>query len=314
MEATNLIRGISPRSHALHGNALPRRSASPEEKQGVTSAGLRGRRASGAFGSHAEHGNQVDSEERRRAAAHPISRWYLRPLAAQLAALLAPTRVRPVWLTVCGLTAAAAAAAVLVWRPDWMLLAAVLVLVYWFFDRADGLLARRQGTVSAFGAWLDANVDELVDVGLHVAVAAVAASQVAAQWPWFLLIAFLGGKYLLMYGLTVEESQAQIAEKTKGPTLHAGGRGLKLHSTCETRSTDTEPPHAVRGLLRSDPQTTLLQKLYHLPGNADVRIHLLVAALATGWLTPELAIVAIYYNVRWMARYGLVARRLGGSP
>ncbi len=247
--------------------------------------------------------------------AYPISRWYLRPLAAHLAALLVPTRVRPVWLTGCGAIAAASAAAVLLWRPEWMLLAAVFVLVYWFFDRADGLLARRQQTVSAFGAWLDANVDELVDAGLHVAMAAVAASQVAASWPWFLLSAFLAGKYLLMYGLTLEASHEQSNEKTKAPALHAGVRGSNFQTTCATRSADTEPPRAMRGLLRSDPQqTTFLRRLYHLPGNADVRIHLLAAALATGWLTAELAVVAIYYNARWIVRYGLVARRLGGMP
>ena len=38
----------------------------------------------------------------------------------------------------------------------------------------------------------------------------------------------------------------------------------------------------------------------------------LVAALATGCLAAELAWVATYYNVRWMVRYVLVARRLGG--
>jgi hypothetical protein len=49
-----------------------------------------------------------------------------------------------------------------------------------------------------------------------------------------------------------------------------------------------------------------------LPGNADVRVHLLVLALATGYLGVELALVAVYYNLRWLVRYALVARRLGG--
>ena len=216
---------------------------------------------------------------------YPISRWYLRPAATWLAAALAPTAVRPVHLTACGLTAAAAATAVLVWRPQAMPLAALLVLTYWFFDRADGQLARRQQTVSAWGAWLDGNVDELVDVALHVAAAAVVATQVAAPWPWWLLSAFLAGKYLLMYGLALEE--------------HAAGKGDGLLPVRR----ETAALSSAGGWLR---------RAYHLPGNADVRVHLLVLALATGYLAAELALVAVYYNLRWLVRYALVARRLGG--
>ena len=196
-------------------------------------------------------------------------------------------------LTIAGLIAAAAAAGVLVCRPEAMPVAGALVLICWFFDRADGLLARRQQTASAWGAWLDANVDELVDVGLHVAVAHVAAVQMAAPWPWLLLVAFLAGKYLLMHGLMTEEHEKQkeidfslTSNDLCAPRKHAG----------RTRSMS----HFLRGA-------------YHLPANADVRVHLLLVALMTGYLTAELAVVAVYYNVRWIARYVLVARRLGGT-
>jgi len=230
------------------------------------------------------------TDEQRRRRRYPISRWYLCPLAGWLAAALAPTCVRPVHLTACGLISAASAAGVLLWRPEAAPAAAVAVLAAWFFDRADGQLARRQGTVSAWGAWLDANVDELVDVGLHLAVAAAAASQTASSWPWALLIAFASGKYLLMYGLNVEQHLAeQVAEPTAAHSLDQSGT---LH-----------PPPAIGWLHRA----------YHLPANADLRVHLLAAALLTGWLTAELAMVAVYYNLRWIARYLLVARRLPGG-
>ena len=249
-----------------------------------------------------------DAAERQRAKNYPISRWYLRPAARQLAVALAPTRVRPVQLTFCGLTAAIAAAIVLIFLPQAMPLAAVLVLAYWFFDRADGLLARRQRSASALGAWLDANVDELVDVGLHVAVAAVAAEQTAAAWPWFLLVAFLAGKYLLTYGLTTEEGSRPAPggcnQSSMGPWPVRGkntGQGPMLQ-TCS---------HGERVSMHKD-CTSVLRNAYHLPGNADVRVHLLALALMTGWLTVELALVAVYYNARWMVRYALVARRLGG--
>ena len=232
----------------------------------------------------ARHGDDAQP-----ARSYPISRWYLRPAASRLAAALAPTRVRPVHLTFCGSLAAVGATAVLVWRPEAMPLAALLVLLYWFFDRADGQLARQQGTVSTWGAWLDGNIDELADVALHVAAAVVVAGQVAASWPWWLLIAFLGGKYLLMYGLALEEHE----KRGHSTFLHGVGRDGE-----STAGEKVECPP--------------FRRAYHLPGNADVRVHLFVLALATGYLAVELALVAVYYNLRWLARYALVARRLGG--
>jgi len=229
----------------------------------------------------------VAADARRRARRHPISRWYVCPAADWLAAVLTPTRVRPVHLTLGGLAVGAIAAALLVGAPRHAPVAALLVLVAWLFDRADGPLARRQNTVSAWGAWLDANVDELLDVGLHAAVAAAAAWQTASHLPWILLGAFLAGKYLFVHGMATEH-------KMREQPLTAG------------RSEEAVEPAPVSGTAR------VVRAAYHLPGNADVRVHLLAAALVTGWLSAELAIVACYFNVRWIVRYGLVARRLGG--
>ena len=221
----------------------------------------------------------------RNARRHPISRWYVQPAAEWFAAALGPTRVRPVHLTVCGLFVGSLAAALVVSRPELAPLSAGLVLGAWFFDRADGALARRQGTVSAWGAWLDANVDELLDVGLHVGLAAAAASQTASSTPWLLLIGLVGGKYLFMHGLATEHQTAREPGAVSGQSAAA------------------EP---------ASPLARLLRAIYHVPGNADVRVHLLAAALATGWFCVELWIVAVYYNLRWLTRYALVARRLGG--
>jgi phosphatidylglycerophosphate synthase len=216
-------------------------------------------------------------DEAKRAVRYPISRWYLRPAAGWLARRAAATSVRPVHLTACGLGLGAAAVAVLLLGPEAAMLAAALVLAAWFFDRADGQLARLQGTASAWGAWLDGNVDELLDLAWHGAVAAVVAMQTAATWPWLLFIAFLAGKYLTMYGLMIEQPASSDAVDSD--------RGRK----------------------------GWLHRAYHLPANADIRVHLLVAGLVTGLLATELAIVAGYYNLRWIIRYVLVARRLGGS-
>ncbi len=224
------------------------------------------------------------AEEQRRAADYPISRWYLRPAAGLLAALLAPTRVRPIHLTTCGLVLGLVAAVLLAVQPAAAPLVAALVLATWFCDRADGQLARRQKTTSALGAWFDANVDELLDVAWHLALAAAIARQ--TRWEslaWMLVLGFLAGKYLFMHGLF---EQRLLAERTG----------------------QADAPDKVEPRRRG---AWLASRLYHLPANADVRVHLLAAALALGWLTAELAFVAAYYNLRWIARYALVFRSLG---
>jgi phosphatidylglycerophosphate synthase len=241
--------------------------------------------------------------EQDRAAAYPLSRWYLRPAAGRLAAALAPSGISPHWLTLGNLFFAAAAAAWLYWQPSAAPATALLVLAAWFCDRADGQLARRQRTASRFGAWLDANVDELTDLGLHVAVASAAAATTGSVWPWRWLVAFLAGKYLLMYGLAVED-KAESGEKkaeSRKPKAESGG----------PKSTSRFQLSAFR--LSASAFSFQLSRIYHLPGNADVRVHLLAGALLTGWLTAELAAVASYYNLRWIVRYGLVARRMRGG-
>jgi len=216
--------------------------------------------------------------ERRRDVNYPISRWYLRPAACALAVRLAALGVRPTWITLLGLFIAMLAAACLIASPTASALAAGLILLTWFCDRLDGPLARFRGEADAWGAWLDANVDECVDLGLHVAAAAAASQLSGSSQPWFWLIGFLVGKYLLMHGMASDDDLVPVEtnDRTRGELV----------------------------------KRSLTARLYHLPANADVRIHLLVAAVACGSITAELAFVAVYYNLRWMARYVLLARRL----
>ncbi len=215
-----------------------------------------------------------------RSRTFPLSQWYVVPVARQIAAWLQPTRVRPTHVTLAGLGLGLSAAGLLFMYPTAGTAAAVLVLAAWLMDRTDGLLARAQNTASPFGAWLDANIDELHEVAWHTAAASAAAARSGSQLPWFLLIAFLVGKYLFMTGLAEERGLAPAAsDPAKRASEDRGG---------------------------------WLRAAYHLPGNADLRLHLLVAALAFGFMTAELTFVAVYYNLRWMARYGLTARRLEG--
>jgi len=224
------------------------------------------------------------ADEARRAVNYPLARWYSRPAADLFAKAIVDTRIRPWHLTLVGFACACAAAACVLASPSYGVAAAGLVLTAWFFDRADGLLARRQNRATSLGAWLDANVDEAVDLGLHVCMAASAAAASSSNVPWICLIAFLFGKYLLMYGLAVGETifDEEGATEAEAPA-------------------EAVPP-------------SLLKRLYHLPSNADIRIHLTALALATGLLTTELAIVACYYNLRWLARIVLQVRRALARP
>ena len=213
---------------------------------------------------------------------HPISRWYLAPAANWIAGRLLQTAVRPWHITLAGAAIAVmAAASILLGQPA---AAAVLILAAWFCDRLDGKLARRQGSLSPAGAWLDANVDELTDLGLHAALAMAAATTWQSIVPWGLFTAFVCGKYLFMYGL-------------------ASDHQMNRQSPCSADMDETE---------QSD--LPWLRRLYHLTGNADIRVHVLAALVAAGWWTVELLLVATYFNVRWMARYALVARRHATPP
>jgi GT2 family glycosyltransferase/phosphatidylglycerophosphate synthase len=228
--------------------------------------------------------------EARRSPNYPISRHYVRPWAGQLAQTLRSTPVEPWHLTLFGLLLALLAAACILGRATvgWtaMPAAAALVWAAWFCDRTDGMLARIRRNATPFGAWLDANVDETVDLGLHLAMAHTAAAATGSPLPWALVVAFLLGKYLLMHGLATTPAAADEAAMDGPVAVESADGGT--HS--------------------------LLRTLYHLPGNADVRLHLLVAALATDCLTAELAVIAVYYNVRWIARYALLGWRLRAAP
>ena len=92
-----------------------------------------------------------------------------RPLAHPLVLLFARLRVPPP-LVVAAAGAAGLAAAVELGRGS-LLAAALLVQLKTLLDNADGQLARLTGRTSAFGRYLDSEVDLLVNVALFVALA-----------------------------------------------------------------------------------------------------------------------------------------------
>ena len=95
--------------------------------------------------------------------------WIFRPLAHPLVLGLARLRVPPP-LVVVSAGAAGVAAAVELGRGS-LLVAALLVQLKTLLDNADGQLARLSNRTSAFGRYLDSEVDLLVNAALFAALA-----------------------------------------------------------------------------------------------------------------------------------------------
>jgi phosphatidylglycerophosphate synthase len=91
-----------------------------------------------------------------------------RPLAHPLVLVLARLRVPPP-VVVAAAGVAGLAAAVELGRGS-LVVAALLVQLKTLLDNADGQLARLTGTTSAFGRYLDSEVDLLVNLALFAAI------------------------------------------------------------------------------------------------------------------------------------------------
>jgi archaetidylinositol phosphate synthase len=98
-----------------------------------------------------------------------VCEWLFRPLAHPLVLALARLRVPPP-IVVVSAGAAGVAAAVELGRGS-LLVAALLVQLKTLLDNADGQLARLTGQTSAFGRYLDSEVDLLVNAALFAVLA-----------------------------------------------------------------------------------------------------------------------------------------------
>lgn len=239
------------------------------------------------------------AEERRRAANYPISRWCWRPLAARFAAWLAERGVAPTTLTLANLGCGLLACAVLIVWPQATLIAATLFLLAWICDRTDGQLARRQASASRSGAWLDANVDELIDVAGKAAAAYAVSLNIAGEAAWLAFALFAAGKYLTMYSLMSAEA---------GSALDAPA-SIASRSTIPTRTSTNHERFVF--------DWRSLASARRWPANADVRLHAFLLALAAAtWFPPaiviETAFFGAYYLLWALARLAFVPQRAAG--
>ncbi len=211
----------------------------------------------------------ADEELVRRRTYQPLGRFWALGPSRVLARILEPTIIRPNAVTLASAATMLAAAAVVAFAAQGVLsrtiVAAALALGL-VLDTADGHLARLQGTASEFGRWLDAVLDELVDMVLHGAIA-WAAFGISGN-PIWLIFAFVYamGKYLFV-----------VAQQ-----------GAELVGAAGTTAEVSVPPSMATATVR-------------LIGHADVRWHLWIVLAAMGRLDVALVVYAAYFPVRTLA-------------
>ncbi len=109
--------------------------------------------------------------------------------------ILAPFlfKTNPAYISLLALLLAAAAG--YFFYKQMFLLAGVLVLLNGFFDILDGEIAKKFGSVSAFGDFLDHTFDRIADVLMFAGIALLPQIPVWLGWPTIilvLLVSYLG--------------------------------------------------------------------------------------------------------------------------
>ncbi|MGH3053441.1 MAG: CDP-alcohol phosphatidyltransferase family protein [Gaiellaceae bacterium] len=140
-----------------------------------------------------------------------VCEWVFRPLAHPLVLAFARVRVPPP-LVVAAAGVAGAAGAVELARGS-LLVAALLVQLKTLLDNADGQLARLTGRTSAFGRYLDSEVDLLVNAALFAGLAWTTGRPAVA------LAGFLALTSVLSLNFNAERLSRAISAKPE-----AGGR------------------------------------------------------------------------------------------
>jgi phosphatidylglycerophosphate synthase len=220
--------------------------------------------------------------------------YVMRPVAAAVVALVAPSPVTPNQLTLLNLALFVVAAALLVALPTWRggLVAVGVLEVSYCFDCADGMLARFKKLASKTGHLFDFFTDELKAV-LLVAALAVRSWRAGGVGVDARVWAAGDDRFLLagIAGVVVVASAISLTNFVRRPEL--SGRETTVDAFYET-----EGPRAA-GLVAGAASlaATFLKWLNHYPshiwlwalaGHLDVYLWLYITLnglyLARGWL------------------------------
>ena len=124
-----------------------------------------------------------------------------RRLAGRSLGQLDHTSVTPNALSIAGVLLCIAGAVVVYfeYESEWLFLAgATLFVVGSILDILDGALARRRGTGTPFGAFLDSTVDR-VGEGFMLGAIGLVLMRAQSEWGVALVIAAMGGSFLVSY-------------------------------------------------------------------------------------------------------------------
>jgi phosphatidylglycerophosphate synthase len=158
-----------------------------------------------------------DAQKPPARSAPAYSRYVNRRIGRYLAAWAYTARLTPNAVTgISAIWTFAAILLLLVFPPSWLLgiVVAILLLVGYAFDSADGQLSRLMGTSSPSGEWLDHMVDATKVSTMPLALAVGFYRFDVVPTPWLLVpIAFAVVSAVLFFGMILTE---QLRRRTRG--------------------------------------------------------------------------------------------------
>jgi phosphatidylglycerophosphate synthase len=174
--------------------------------------------------SYAEARRALASAQKAGAGVPAYLRWINRPLGGQAAVIGATWGASPNGVTALSALIGASGVGVLAGFTDWWAgpVAAVLLLVGYVLDSADGQLARIQRRGGPAGEWLDHVVDGVRAPLVHIAVAIHLLRTDAA--PWLILVAGLFS--VLVSGWFLSQLLAEKLLPKSPPSSDDGRRGI----------------------------------------------------------------------------------------
>jgi phosphatidylglycerophosphate synthase len=203
----------------------------------------------------------------------PVGRYTVQPIARKLADILARTAVTPNQITATGLACGVLSAAMLTSSDKYIIATGgIFTLLFWILDITDGQVARLNNMCSDFGAWFDANVDQIVENLLYLSISI--AGYLHTRNVIYLIagIVIFFGKYMYFH---VWLSRQNYLTKSNEHFAQVMAENIKNN------------------------KKNLFVAVFLFWCNFDVRIHLLSFCALIN--RPEYALIfyAVYFNLRW---------------
>jgi phosphatidylglycerophosphate synthase len=151
----------------------------------------------------------LSNSQKSRAGVSLYSRYINRPVGRVFAAAAASAGVSPNGVTaISALCTVLGLIALMIWPAGWAsgVAVAILLVLGFALDSADGQVARLTGRGSLAGEWLDHVVDSGKMVAVHASVLVAAATQGLLAGAWLLLpLAYMLVAVVLFSGMTIFE-------------------------------------------------------------------------------------------------------------